>query len=89
MAKGDDSVWRNLGNVLADDARREEALTAYLTAIVSGDAGAWVNVGVLFAEMGRLEEAAHVLEQAPADCDPLAQEVLPGVNEQLRRPGSA
>ena len=50
-----------------------------LTAIVSGDDAAWVSIGMLFTGMGRLEEATHVLEQAAADGDPLAQEVLPDV----------
>ena len=88
LAGGDRSVWRNLGNVLADDAtRREEALTAYLNAIAAGDAEAWASIGVLLAEHGQLEEAAEVLEQAAADGDPLAREALPGIRQQLRQAG--
>jgi Tfp pilus assembly protein PilF len=61
---GDTTVWRNLGNVLAESpGRREEALQAYLLAMVSGDDAAALNAGMLLEELGRVAEGRALLAQ--------------------------
>jgi Tfp pilus assembly protein PilF len=77
LDRGDVSVLRNLGNLLAEDpARHEQALPMYVAAIASGDTEALTNAGMLLAELGRQSEARMLLAQAAAADDQMAKELL-------------
>jgi tetratricopeptide (TPR) repeat protein len=77
LAAGDFSVYRNLGNVLADTpGGAEEAMRCYRAAIASGDAAALTTAGLLLIELGDADRARPLLEQAAADGDDDARGAL-------------
>ncbi len=62
----DASAWSNLGVLLDDQGRKEEAEDAYRQALEADpqDAQAWYNLGTLLRTSHLFDEARAALEQA-------------------------
>jgi Flp pilus assembly protein TadD len=70
-SKGTPAIWYNLGVLLVEQGRKEEAEQAYRKAVDADPkyAAAWSNLGLLLVEQGRKEEAEQVYRKA-LDADP-------------------